>query len=250
MKSGVYRIINRLNGKEYIGSSVDTPARWKGHRRMLRSGQHHSRYLQRAWNKYGEAAFLFEVVEPCPPDQLLVVEQRWLDKVGPDYNISLVAGSVLGIKRGPLSSEHRRNVSMALKGHPSRIGVKDSPEARARSLRSISHLGRPLSAAHRAAISAGNRGKTHGPHTEAYKRNMSRLLKGRPSPTKGTVTSAETKQKLSAALKGRRFSEEHKAKIAAALRGKPKSAEQVAKMREVQLRLWAVRREQVHVDGE
>jgi hypothetical protein len=39
-----------------------------------------------------------------------------------------------------------------------------------------------------------------------------------------------TRQKISAAIKGKRFSEEHRQKIAAALRGKPKSAEHMAKL--------------------
>lgn len=62
---GVYKITNTVDGKVYIGSSaVDIDCRWSTHRALLRTGKHYNRHLQRAWNKYGESVFTFEVVEP------------------------------------------------------------------------------------------------------------------------------------------------------------------------------------------
>lgn len=45
----------------YIGSSDDAKRRCKHHFSALRGGKHHCEALQRAFNKYGEEAFIFEV---------------------------------------------------------------------------------------------------------------------------------------------------------------------------------------------
>lgn len=60
---GIYKIKNKVNHKVYIGESVDVKARWSHHRSDLRKGIHHSKYLQTDWNRYGEKAFKFSIVE-------------------------------------------------------------------------------------------------------------------------------------------------------------------------------------------
>ena len=50
---GVYMIKNKVNGKLYIGSSVDIQKRWINHRIYLRNNKHHSFQLQQDWNEYG-----------------------------------------------------------------------------------------------------------------------------------------------------------------------------------------------------
>lgn len=60
---GIYRIRNTLNEKVYVGSAVDIRKRWQGHKSHLDEGVHHCRYLQRAWLKHGEIAFVFEFIE-------------------------------------------------------------------------------------------------------------------------------------------------------------------------------------------
>ncbi len=56
-------IKNRVNGKRYIGESIDIQHRFCQHKNELRKGTHHSERLQKEWNKYGEKAFRFSVVE-------------------------------------------------------------------------------------------------------------------------------------------------------------------------------------------
>lgn len=77
--SGVYKIVCVPTGKYYVGSSVCVKRRWRVHRRLLRMGEHHSRYLQRAWNKYGEGAFEFVLAIRADRSKLLATEQRSLD---------------------------------------------------------------------------------------------------------------------------------------------------------------------------
>jgi|APSaa5957512622_1039677.scaffolds.fasta_scaffold01421_17 group I intron endonuclease len=124
MKAGVYNITHLASGKRYIGSSVDIPSRFRAHRRMLRKGKHQNVHLQRAWDKYGEAAFTFHPVESCFPESCRNVEQRHLDAANPDgiFNIALDAHrgagrwGRLGKKNTP---EHRAKISVANRGRPS-----------------------------------------------------------------------------------------------------------------------------------
>lgn len=67
--------------------------RWSQHLRGLRKGSHHSKYLQNAWNLYGEASFAFaEIEQVADPAQLLSVEQQYFDNLNPAYNMAPVAG--------------------------------------------------------------------------------------------------------------------------------------------------------------
>lgn len=67
---GIYCIENTINSKKYIGLSRDINRRWIEHRSELNRGDHVNQYLQSAWNKYGEDAFKFYVVELCVPENL------------------------------------------------------------------------------------------------------------------------------------------------------------------------------------
>ena len=91
MARGIYKIINVVNNKFYVGSAVDFTARKRRHWWALRSQRHVNKHLQAAWNKYGEAAFTFVIVEELTDsDDLLAAEDLWLKKhVGKDYCYNL-----------------------------------------------------------------------------------------------------------------------------------------------------------------
>lgn len=72
----VYAIENTVNNRCYIGSATNYKNRWHTHRSSLRRGVHHSFVLQRAWDKYGEAAFVFKLLLVCPLDQRIEYENR------------------------------------------------------------------------------------------------------------------------------------------------------------------------------
>lgn len=100
--SGVYQILCKQNGKIYIGSTVDLCARWNAHCRDLCRGEHSNRFLQQAWDQYGEAYFEFSVLELVPISELLQAEQSWIDRTNcadPQigFNICPMAGSPGGI---------------------------------------------------------------------------------------------------------------------------------------------------------
>lgn len=87
--SGIYKIINKINGKYYVGSSNNISHRWYTHRSYLRKNNHVNEYLQRAWNKYGEYNFEFVIVEEVEyisKNFLLEIENRYLDVAEKEYN--------------------------------------------------------------------------------------------------------------------------------------------------------------------
>lgn len=116
-KSGIYQIRNLVNGKVYVGSAVDLKHRWQLHIQQLRENRHHSIKLQRAFNKYGEDNFIFEVIELIEDKStLLQREQFFMNKfnvVNEGYNICPIAGSSLGVKR---SEECKRKIGAIHKG--------------------------------------------------------------------------------------------------------------------------------------
>ena len=93
-KSGIYLIINTINGKFYIGSSCDIPRRFRSHRKCLNKNTHDNIHLQNAWNKYGESNFSFEIYTNCFPNELLLNEQflsRWEQKTQVSLDLGMNA---------------------------------------------------------------------------------------------------------------------------------------------------------------
>lgn len=125
--SGIYRFVNFKNGKIYVGSAINLYRRRIDHIKELRAGKHRNSYLQRAWNKYGEENFCFEILELCEKEKLLELEQKWIDKlncVKPNgYNLNPIAGSNLG---------RIFDDDFKLKASARQNGIKHSEETRKR----------------------------------------------------------------------------------------------------------------------
>lgn len=91
MTSGIYMIQNKVNGKRYIGKSVNLKQRWSTHQSRLDRNVHKNDYLQNSWDKYGNDAFKFFILEYVSQDRLLDREQWYLDNIitfNEDYNLS------------------------------------------------------------------------------------------------------------------------------------------------------------------
>lgn len=86
---GIYQIRNLINGKFYIGSAINFRRRWNSHISLLRRNLHKNRHLQHSWNKHGQDNFVFEIIEQVDEiENLLIYEQSYLDKYRPfDQNI-------------------------------------------------------------------------------------------------------------------------------------------------------------------
>jgi len=87
---GVYAIVNKINGKRYIGSSIHLSTRFADHKRKLMKNRHTNHHLQCAWNKYGESNFDFVILENTGHKDAIEItklEQTYLDSFHPAYNI-------------------------------------------------------------------------------------------------------------------------------------------------------------------
>ena len=200
MKSGIYQIRNVLNSHAYVGSAVNLSRRWGEHKSELNRVVHCNDHLQHAWNKYGTAAFVFELLEYTEPQRLIRQEQYWMDKldvIKNGYNMRPMAGSQLGMKR---SAETRAKISVVARNRTF------STVTRAKM--SASQKGRKFSAETRAKISAALRGRKF---SSEHRRKIAIAGKGR-------AISSETKAKMSASRKGRVVSAETRAKISKALK--------------------------------
>lgn len=124
--SGIYKIINLVNKKFYIGSSVDLIRREKDHFRNLNNNVHQNIKLQNSFNKHGKLNFTFEVLEFVEKKECLTKrEQFYFDLLNPHYNICKLAGNTLGFKH---SDEVKKQVGIRSKGNKYRLGVKMSDE--------------------------------------------------------------------------------------------------------------------------
>jgi group I intron endonuclease len=124
-RSGVYRWVNNLNGKTYVGSGVNLAKRLGSYynKNVL---NRNPRPIQNALLKYGHINFTLEILEYCPKTKLLEREQFYLDLLVPDYNILKYAYSLLGYKHSEesleklkgriISPEHKEILSSIHKG--------------------------------------------------------------------------------------------------------------------------------------
>lgn len=214
MTCGIYSITNTKNGKRYIGSGKNIEERWKQHRSLLRQARHHSRHLQAAWDKYGESSFAFEMVVVCEQEELLSLEQFWIDAFQcadgtHGYNIAPVAGSALGIKR---TAEVRAKYSASTRSFMSRPGARDVVSAATREA-----MARPEV---RAKISAGVKAAWNRPES---RQKLQTINLGRKHTEKA-------KARMAAAQTGRKHTEETKEKIRIANIGLGRSPETLERM--------------------
>jgi hypothetical protein len=91
-QAGVYQVKNQVNGKVLLGGTTNLHGPLNRHRFMLKYGMHLNQQLQREWNEFGEAAFVFEVLEVVKKrddegfsveNELAVLESRWLERLQP-----------------------------------------------------------------------------------------------------------------------------------------------------------------------
>lgn len=78
---GIYQITCTVNGKRYIGQSIDVKRRFSQHKRKPPDG------MIDDFKLYGVDKFKFEVLEECAEADLTVREDFYLSALHPEYNI-------------------------------------------------------------------------------------------------------------------------------------------------------------------
>ena len=186
MAKGIYKILNLINNKVYVGSAINLNSRKNQHFSDLRLNKHVNNHLQYTYNKHGECNLKFIIIEYLDNNEELIKrEQYWMDSLqsyndNHGYNICPIAGNCLGKKHSETTKDKLRISSM---NNKHALGYKHTEEAkeRMRSPRKNKGGGRPKGFS----------------QSEEVKLKLSILLKGRISPMKGKKHTNDSKKKIS-----------------------------------------------------
>lgn len=84
--TGIYLITNLVNGKHYVGQSIDIRKRMWSHKKPGSKS-----IVSMAIHKYGINNFKIDVLEECSVEELDAREAHWISEIKPEYNILLGA---------------------------------------------------------------------------------------------------------------------------------------------------------------
>jgi group I intron endonuclease len=203
----IYKVTNKVNGKAYIGQTINLKERMRTHIRDALNNRYNS-HFHKAIRKYGISNFEWKIVAKCNSIEELnraeVEMIRRYDTFNNGYNLNMGGNGYSGLygKNHPLygtklSKEHKRKIGDA-------------------------HIGKPRSEETKKKISEAKKGRNNPnygkygkdnpcfgkTHSEETKRKISRLMEGEKNPMYGKHHSEETKKKISETNTGRRIGSE------------------------------------------
>ena len=77
MQPSIYLIINKVNNKLYVGSTINPVKRWSTHKWNCSHNQYPNLAIYRAMNKYGVENFSFEVIEAFDSVEPMTEAEIW-----------------------------------------------------------------------------------------------------------------------------------------------------------------------------
>jgi group I intron endonuclease len=99
-KSGVYCLVNKINGYTYVGSSINLASRMKNYLNniFLKSKQNSNMPIVKALLKYDQSNFSLLILEYVEPESLTTRETFYITSLIPYYNVLKQGYSSLGYK--------------------------------------------------------------------------------------------------------------------------------------------------------
>ena len=192
---GIYKIVNKINNKIYIGQTKDIIKRFTRHKSNVVNKINHTLYD--SMRCYGIENFEFIIIEKIENiNKLNEREQYWIDYYKSydrnyGYNLRLKAESNRGYKH---SEKSKINMSLAKQKNPSWLGKKHTKESRDKIAKA--HKGKKLTKIHKLNIAKSLIGKKRRPHSKEAKLKMSISHKGKPNINKNISISKEQKEKI------------------------------------------------------
>jgi len=234
----IYCILNRVNGKVYIGKSIrNFGVRENEHFKSALDGKTGCSYLFNAIRKYGREAFEIYLVSgwASSSDDLNAQEKAFVSKYRanePQFGYNLTAG---GDGMNSPSPEVRQKMRLA------KLGKKQAPEAIAKRAKAMvgntNCLGRVQSSEERAMRSSTSTkpmlGKQHSLETrQKISKSVSEVITGEANPFYGRQHSENTKETLRKANTGRKHTQEELLKMSQGNTGKARTEETRKRMSE------------------
>jgi group I intron endonuclease len=221
---GIYRLVNLINLKSYIGKTIDSSIRFSEHINSLLKNNHINEHLQKSWNKYGKSNFIFEFLEKCQENELDLREKYWITYYK-TYLREYGYNKTFGGTGGKLTPESLKKMSNSLKGRTFSEEYK----------KNLSKIMIGKNSGENNGMYGKipwNKGETK--ETSSIVRRYSISIKKRweneNHPSLNKERSEETKTKISNSLKGKKKSEKHKENLSLVNRGKILSTETRNKM--------------------
>jgi len=200
----IYRIINKIDGKSYVGQFCkDSPKqRFTTHKRLARK-EDTTEYLYRAIRKHGIENFEFTTVCVCDKNELDELEKKYIEEFQTfgENGYNMTSGGQ-GVKNYKHTAETIEKLRISSTGK--------FPDEEIRKRISDALLGHGCSEATREKLRVAST---------------------------GVKKSEETIEKLRIASTGRIVSKETSEKLSKSLKGKPKSAEHIAKIKAIKRKL-------------
>ena len=100
-RCGVKKWVNKINGRCYVGSSVNLSSRLRNYFSLYYLAKITSKYKSKIYNAllaHGHENFQLEILEVCAIPYVIKREQYNIDYFKPVYNILTTAGSSLHFK--------------------------------------------------------------------------------------------------------------------------------------------------------
>lgn len=121
--SGIYVWENGVNGKLYVGSAVNMRPRVLDYMQPWYKSDKKNDPILRAINKYGIESFILHIVEytDYSKSAIITAEQNGIERLKPEYNQLMIAGSSQGYKHTP---EARALISQRMLGKPRSAEVR------------------------------------------------------------------------------------------------------------------------------
>jgi len=224
---GIYRIRNLINGKCYIGQSVNIERRWYEHKLLNRDDR--CRVLKRALRKYGLDNFYFEIIEVCEVGKLNELEIFWIAKINPEYNQTLGG---IGAKGHYHSAEIKEVLSKRSRRQWNELSEEDKINRVKNNLKGPK-VGHGVSEATREKLRLSNIGKKQSEETKnkrAETRNVNKLngRKHNMNPNSGNkkkkVFCVELEMEFESMVSAERYIDAYRGCVLAQVSGRRKHA--------------------------
>ena len=200
----IYRILNKLNGKSYIGQTVyDSPKkRWNTHMNNCKNDKHQE-HLYRAIRKDGIENFEMSIIYTCNKEELSELECKFIKEYNTFGNMgyNMTSGGE-GRRDCKASEETKRKISLAGKGRV--------PTEETRKKLSLANMGHKCTEETR----------------EKIRKTSTRVVK-----------KAETIEKHKVALSKRIIKDSTREKLRKNMLGKPKSPDHIINIKKAKRKL-------------